>query len=133
MNDPRIKKLLSQLVTRPESFNPEDMEEESIDADLAQKVQGPDEEYEVPAEIQGMANDLTTTNDKVMSGLPNKQYTPDAKIMELMKNLKNPSLQGQSVVPESEQETEETIEDPEAPEQVRRAAIQKVRQKYLGQ
>lgn len=133
MNDPRIKKLLSQLVSRPEAFNPEDMEEESIDADLAQKVEGPDEEYEVPAEIEGQVADLTTKNDKVMSGLPNKQYSPDAEIMELMKKMKHPSLAGQEVAPETEQETEETIQDPQAPEEVRRAALQKVRQKYLGQ
>jgi hypothetical protein len=68
-----------------------------------------------------------------MSKFGEKQ-TPDGAMDE--SDTEVPGYQAGEKIPTrkfqpTEEETEETIQDPEAPESVRREAIQRVRQKYL--
>jgi hypothetical protein len=55
-------------------------------------------------------------------------YEADPEIMNMMKKLK----EGKSLTDEDQQVTQETIEDSSADSELRKAAIAKIKQKYLG-
>ncbi len=127
--DPKMKEMMQRLMSRPEMMSAADMEvqPESMDDAEAFKVEAPADEYMLPEETKQMANDLTTSTDDMVANLPNKKYQGDPQITEMLRKLKA----GQPVADDAEV-TPETIEDPSASPDLRKAALEKVKQKYLG-
>ena len=131
--DPKMKEMMQRLMSRPEMMSADDMEvqPESIDDAEASEVKEPavesDEEYVLPEETKQMTDDLTTDTNGMVANLPNKTYQGDPKITEMLRKLKA----GQPVTDDTEV-TPEIIEDPSASPDLRKAALEKVKQKYLG-
>ena len=138
MNDPRIKQLMQKLLDNPGMFNPADMDiqEETTDDADAMKVEEPESEYELPEGIEDQVADLKQIDTKPNIQKPDmggmKLEEPkfggaDPEIMEQLKRLKSgqPSAEDASIEPES-------IDDPSMDTDLRKAAIQKIKQKYLG-
>lgn len=134
-NDPRMKKKLQDFLSRPSSVSNLDVEEEDmadaeamkIEDPLAEKPEVEDAQYELPAETKAMADDLTADTDKMVANLPNKQYQGDPAIVEMLKKLKS----GQLTTEDVELEPED-ISDTSLDTEMRKAALKKVKQKYLG-
>lgn len=113
------KKSLQLLLNNPAKFNPADIEEEDIQDALAQKIEGGAEEPEM-MEME----DEEAPVEEAPAAQPAFQASPE--VMELMKKLKGPSPEDAEVQPEE-------INDVTAPMELRKKAIQKIKQKYLGQ
>lgn len=135
MND-ELKKKLMGLINRPELTQLGDIEEENIDDALGQKIESPEEdEFEVSPEVQSQVKDLASAKLEIPSiqgeteesvGLPKDEYKADPQMMEMLKRLKS----GQPA--EDTEVQPETINDTSAPMEMRKAAIEKIKQKYLG-
>lgn len=133
-----LKKKLMGLMNRPELTSLDDIEGENIDDALGQKIEDPqaDEEgFEVSPEVEAQVKDLASskldiphiqgeTEESV--GLPKDEYKVDPKMMEMLKRLKA----GQPA--EDTEVHPEVINDTSAPMEMRKAAIEKIKQKYLG-
>jgi hypothetical protein len=139
MKDARIKKL-KELMARQEKIDPASIVQEKDDSGKY-SVENPEKSYSVPGQIRAAVKKVTEntmdepeveqeTDDsgeiKVQS--PKEIYEADPEIMNMMKKLK----QGKSLDDEDQQVTQETIEDTSADSELRKAAIQKIKQKYLG-
>lgn len=120
------KKTLQQLISRPEAFRPEDMEEEDIQAELAQKVEGSDQDPEAMG-IEDMAGEEEDQLEAPAAPVGTDKYQPSPEVMQLMKQLKGPSPQ------EAEVQAEDISGDMQAPMELRKKAIEQIRKKYLGQ
>jgi hypothetical protein len=119
------KKSLQKLLNNPGMFNPADIEEEDIQDALAQKIQGGEEEPEMMG-----AEDMSDEDEApeaAPQGAPAQPYTPSPEVMELMKKLKGPSPA------EAEVQDEDISGDIGAPMELRKKAIERIKQKYLGQ
>lgn len=127
--DPKMKEMMQRLMSRPETMSGDDMEvqPETMEDAEAFEVEEPAEEYVLPPETKQMADDLTTDTDSMVANLPNKTYQGDTQITEMLRKLKagQPTTEEAEVAPE-------TIEDPSASPDLRKAALEKVKQKYLG-
>lgn len=119
------KESLRKLLNNPGMFNPADIEEEDIQADLAQKIEGGEEEPEMmPMDEEEDEMEAPQLGEQPA---PSKPYAPSPEVMELMKQMKGPqSLEDVDVA-------EEDINDTAAPMELRKKAIQRIKQKYLGQ
>jgi len=109
---------LKKLMQRPELTSLEDIEvqPESIEDDLAHKIESPDSEN---------VNELSDDSEDQASD----QYQADPEIAKLLMKLKS----GQPADELDEVEVApETIEDTSAPAELRKMAIDKIKQKYLG-
>lgn len=114
------KKSIQKLISRPEALNPADLEEETIDDALQQKVESPLEEPEQMLEEEPAEQELLASGEE-------DTYTPDPEILAALKKLRaGEGLEDQEVA-------KETIEDTEAPLNLRKEAIRKIKQKYLGE
>lgn len=129
--DPKMKEMMQRLMSRPETMTGDEMmavQPETMEDAEAFKVEEPeDEEYNLPEETKQMANDLTTSTDGMVAKLPNKTYQGDPQITDMLRKLKagQPMMEDADVTPE-------TIEDPSASPDLRKAALEKVKKKYLG-
>jgi hypothetical protein len=142
MND-ALKKKLMGLMNRPELTSLDDIEgadvqDENIDDALGQTIEDPqadEEEFEVSPEVQAQVKDLASSKLDIPSiqgeteksvGLPEDKYQADPKMMEMLKRLKAGGPMEDTEV------AQETINDTSAPMEMRKAAIEKIKQKYLG-
>ncbi len=116
------KKMLQQLINNPAQFKP-DLEEEDIQDALAQKIEGGAEEPEPM--LEDMEDDGMEEEAAPMGAPAQPAFQPSPEVMELMKKLKSPS-------PADAEVQEEVIDDATAPMELRKKAIQQIRQKYLG-
>lgn len=138
MNDPRIKAMLQKFLNNPGMVSPEDMDiqEENIDDAEAMKIEEPESEYELPEDVQAQVADLKQIDTKPNIQKPDmggmKLEEPkfggaDPAIMEQLRKLKA----GQ-ISPADANIEPESIDDPTMDSDLRKAAIQKIKQKYLG-
>lgn len=134
------KKMLEKLLNNPGMFDPRDtdVEEENMDDAEAMKIEEPDSEYELPEDIQDQVEDLKQINtapaiakesaaSSMMKMEEPKFGGVDPEIMKQLRKLKA----GQPLTEDADVE-QETIDDPSADPAMRKAAIQKIKQKYLG-
>lgn len=140
------KKMLEKLLNNPGMFDPRDtdVEEENMDDAEAMKISSgdsdeePDSEYELPEDIQDQVEDLKQINtapaiakesaaSSMMKMEEPKFGGVDPEIMKQLRKLKA----GQPLAEDADVE-QETIDDPSADPAMRKAAIQKIKQKYLG-
>lgn len=139
MNDPRIKKMMQKLLDNPGMFDPAEMDiqDENMDDAEAMKVEEPESEYEMPEGIQEQVADLKqvetapaikkeSVSNRMKLEEP-KFGGADPEIMEQLKRLKA----GQPSAEDATMEAE-SIDDPSMDADLRKAAIQKIKQKYLG-
>ena len=118
------KKALQKLLDNPAMFSAADMEQESIDDALQQKVEGSEQEPQpMEMEDEDMGEEMVASAAPVSKMKPSYEVSPE--IMELMKKMKGPeSLEDVEV--EKEQMDEPSLD-------LKKKAIQQIRQKYLGQ
>jgi hypothetical protein len=116
MQDPRMLKLMQQMMSKRQS--PDSVVAESdIGEDM--KVESPDQEYELPQDIQQKVAKVGQSSDDMIAGVPGKSYETSPEIMELMKQL------GQGPSPSESEVAPESID-------MKKAALEKIKQKYLG-
>jgi len=135
-----IKKALQKMLDRPESFDPASIVGEEDDSSNY-SVENPEKPYSVPAQIKAGVKKVTEnkmdtpeveqeTDDsgemKVQE--PSELYQADPEITRMMRKLKA----GESLQDESQSEVEDTIQDPSSDSETRKAALAKIKQKYLG-
>ena len=138
-NPEHIKKALKQMLERPERFDPASIVEEK-DASDKYSVENPEKSYSVPGQIRAAVKKVTEnkmnepeveqeTDDsgEINVQSPKEIYEADPEIMNMMKKLK----EGKSL-DDDQEVTQETIEDTSADSELRKAAIKKIKQKYLG-
>jgi hypothetical protein len=135
--DARMQAMLQKLLSNPSSVSAADLEDENIDDALAQKVESPDSEYEVPADVADAAAQLGESSDEALANLPGKKPQVDAQLTEMAQKLKGPSTAGVKVQKEAlpvttDEESQSLIADPGAPEDAKLDALRRVRAKYLG-
>jgi hypothetical protein len=120
------REMLEQLLKRPERMKAEDIvQEDDIGENF--KVEEPDSEFDMDEEIEPMTQDLIAKSDKNMAEMPNKKFEASPEVLELVKKLRQ--------VPEGLDTidvAEETISDPTVSPELRKQAIMKVKQKFLG-
>ena len=111
---------------RPESLDSMDVAPETDDS-AAMVVEAPAEEYEVPEDVAAGVEQAVESGDEMIAGMPNKSYQEDSEITAAIRKLKagQPNIEEVEVTPE-------TIADPSADVDLRKAALEKVKQKYLG-
>jgi len=139
-NSDSMKKALKQMLDRPERFDPASILEEKDDSSKY-SVENPEKPYSVPGQIRSAVKKVTEdkmdepeveqeTDDsgEIKVESPKEKYEADPEIMNMMKKLK----EGKSLTDEDQQVTQETIEDSSADSELRKAAIAKIKQKYLG-
>ena len=124
--DDKTKELLKRLMDRPESLDSMDVAPETDDS-AAMVVEAPAEEYEVPEDVAAGVEQAVESGDEMIAGMPNKSYQEDSEITAAIRKLKagQPNIEEVEVTPE-------TIADPSADVDLRKAALEKVKQKYLG-
>lgn len=119
MADPRMMKMIQDMLAKRQSPEGSVVPETDDSADFA--VESPDQEYEMPEDIrQGVAK-VGQSSDEMIAGSPRKSYETSPEIQALLKQL------GQNQPVASEAEV--------APESIdmKKAALEKIKQKYLGQ
>lgn len=123
------KEMLKKLMQRPELTSLEDIEvqPESIEGALSQQVEEPESEFELDPEIAQGVEKLTTSSDQALAGLPKDEYQADPGIAAQLRKLKL----GESLEEEAPEVVAETIDDPSAPDELRKAALERVKKKYL--
>lgn len=137
MKDPKMQKLLEQLISRPETLSSMDVEPEGMEDAEAMAIQEPEaEEYEMPEDIEESAGQLEQSSDTMLKGmseaLPKQPQSPskyegDPAITDALRKLKA----GQPLEEDAEV-TPEDIDNPSMDSDLRKAALKKVKQKYLG-
>lgn len=133
MND-ELKKQLQKLLSNPGMTNLEDLEVEkpSIEEAESFKVESPEveEEFELDSELPKAAEALTAKSEANLAALPKKEdkFEQDTEVTKQLRKLMGHEL------PDSDEIEVEpaVIDDPQAPQELRKAALQKVREKYLG-
>jgi hypothetical protein len=135
--DAKMQAMLQKLLSNPSSVSAADLEDENIDDALAMKVESPDSEYEVPADVTDAAAQLGESSDEALAGIPGKKPQIDAQLAEMAGKLKGPSTAGVKVQKEAlpvttDEESQSLIADPGAPEDAKLDALRRVRAKYLG-
>lgn len=129
VKDPRMQQLLEQLINRPETVSSMDVQEEDMQDVERMKLEQPEsEEYQMPEDIEESVGQVQESSDKMISGLPNKSFQQDTEVTKMLRKLKSgqPSTEDVEVA-------QEDLEDPSMDSELRRAALQKIKQKYLGQ
>jgi hypothetical protein len=134
-----IKKALQKMLDRPESFDPASVVGEKEMSNYS--IENPEKPYSVPAQIKAGVRKVTEnkmddpeveqeTDDsgemKVQE--PKQLYHADPEITRMIRKLKA----GESLQDESQSEVEDTIQDPSSDSETRKAALAKIKKKYLG-
>jgi len=134
--DANRQKMLMRLLNNPgqltaEEFNEEDQapdEAESPEEDKLEETIG--EEPELDPESPEATDEDCEYTDEMDDESSDKESQADPKMMEMMKRLKaGKSMEDDS----SEQDHKEVANDMEAPMELRKKAMQMIKQKYLGQ
>lgn len=128
VKDPRMQKLLDQLINRPETMSSMDVEEEDLGEAERMKLEQPEsDQYELPQDIKESAGQLQQSSDKMIEGLPGKTFQQDTEVTKMLRKLKggDSSLEDVNVA-------QEELEDPSLDSDLRKAALAKIKQRYLG-
>lgn len=135
------RKSLQKLISRPEAFDPSDLEDEEqfrvpeeVQDAIAEETgdiddteledDGVEEEIEEPV-IQQDVDD--SSEMRVQSSPDESQFDPE--IMEQIKRLKS----GEPMDDMGEEDNQEIASDTSASTELRKKALQRIKQKYLGQ
>lgn len=128
VKDPRMQKLLDQLINRPETMSSMDVEEVDLGEAERMKLEQPEsDQYELPQDIKESAGQLEQSSDKMIEGLPGKTFQQDTEVTKMLRKLKggDSSLEDVNVA-------QEELEDPSLDSDLRKAALEKIKQRYLG-
>jgi len=137
LDDPRMKKLLQQLIARPETMQGMELADEDTEDADAMKVAADDGEYELPEGVDDQVDDLKDINTEPniqKESVSNRMKLEEPKFggsdPEIMEQLKK--LKAGQPLSEDASVAQETASDPSMDTELRKAAIQKIKQKYLG-
>lgn len=122
------KKSLQKLISRPEAFDPRDLEAEDefkVPEEISEAVEEATDDESEESEVQPEVDD----SSKMKIESSPEEYKLDPEIMEKLKRLKS----GQSLEDSDEEEDQDIASDTSAPTDLRKQALLKIKQKYLGQ
>lgn len=117
MSDPKTMKMIQAMLAKRQS--PDGVVPESDDStDFA--VESPDQEYDLPEDIQQGTAKLGRSSDAMSAGMPGNSYGSTDEMKALLSKLQG-----------SQPSTEEVEVAPESID-MKKAALEKIKQKYLG-